>query len=293
MKPKLDLSHAAWIAAGAVSISLCLLASPALAASGGNAAADTGIVARQLNGTPRAEIPTKVASMVVQAQGSDRSQQAEAIIKSAVDLHPTAAATIVGASAKWSPDLAPLMAASASSHQPKQLASIARAAATAAPSQAEAIVETLCKQDPARYREIAVAVSQSVTGMDRLILAAVSRAVPNLKLFLSRATDSLSGLKGYEQTVSVVLTQVDQDLKNSAPALKTTVPILVRDGVAPTQYAMLPAPPRPAAPPVITNPRVRAAFTPREDDGDDEHHPMTRDDTEVKDPAGPRNYSKP
>lgn len=226
-------------------------------------------------------------------QGNDRSQQAEAIIKSAVDLHPTAAATIVGASAKWSPDLAPIMAATASNRQPKQLVSIARAAATAAPSQAEAIVETLCKQDPARYREIALAVSKSVTGMDRIILAAVGRSVPNLKLFLSRATDSLSGLKGYEQTVSVVLTQVDQDLKNSAPALKTTVPILVRDGVAPAQYAMLPAPPRPAGPPVVTNPRVRRAFTDREDDGDDDHHPLTRDDTEVKDPAGPRNYSKP
>lgn len=278
------------MAAGAVSLSL--LASPAIAASP-DSASEARSVASELSGTPRAEIPTKVASMVVRAQGKDREQQTEAIIRAAVDAHPTSASTIVGASCKWSPDLAPLIAVSATSRQPKQLIAIARAAAAAAPSQAESIVEALCKQNSARFGDIALAVSDSVPGMDRSILAAVTKAVPSLKVFFARATESLSADKGFVQSVSVVLAQVERDLKNSAPALKTTVPQLIREGVATTQYAMLPSPPMPLPPKKNgPNPRLLRAFT-RLPGGDDDRKPLTREDTEERDPAGPRNYSKP
>ncbi len=134
-----------------------------------------------LSTTTQAELPSKAADLVAQADAKQQQQTTIDVVKAAVGLNPAAAAAIVGCIAQKTPAMAAVAAGTAAGLVPGQAVAIARAAAAAAPQQAGKIVEAICRVVPAAYAEVAEAVAEVVPGAAREILAGVSAAIPALK----------------------------------------------------------------------------------------------------------------
>jgi hypothetical protein len=253
----------------------CTMLSVALLV-GGNALAKDAPRAnpfdKVLIAVPAAELPAKVADLVLQAKPRDQQATTVNVVKSAVGLNPAAAPAIVGAIARAVPAMASVAAGAAAAEQPKQASAIAKAATAAAPSQAGAIVKAVCRAVPNEYRNIAVAVSQAAPGSGTEILKGIESALPDLKPSIDRV------LAGYGGNVASVGGTLDQ----AAQVQPTTQPVTM-----------------PTFPSAGTPQNVLVGFPPRGPSGGLPYIPLTSTPTNVTSsssgevPGGGRNYAAP
>jgi len=175
-----------------------------------------------LSGVPRAELPAKVAEMILTAKAENRKEVTLSAVKMSIRLNRPAAPMIVGTSAKAAPELAADLAAVAAREQPKQAVNIARAAAVAAPAEAGRIVLEVCRVTPNQFRNIAVSVAQAVPTASKEILDAVSVVFPELKQAIETALEATGGkpasVGGILDSASLLLAS-DRDLGTPGAAL--------------------------------------------------------------------------
>lgn len=167
-----------------------------------------------LSTSTQAELPSKAADLVAQADAKQQQQTTIDVVKAAVGLNPAAAAVIVGCIAQKTPAMAAIAAGTAAGLVPDQAVAIARAAAAAAPKQAGKIVEAICRVLPAAYAEVAEAVAEVVPGAGREILAGVSAAIPTLK---GQIDNVLLASKDSVPSVNAVLDQVQSAASPANP----------------------------------------------------------------------------
>ena len=162
-----------------------------------------------------AELPTKAAQLISQANIKAQKQTTVEVVKAAVGLNPAAAPAIIGSIAQKMPGMAATAAATAVALVPNQVVILARAAAAAAPAKAGAIVEAVCRVLPADYQKVAATVAEVVPGAGQEILAGVAAAIPELKDIINQ---TLASYNGAIPSVSTLLAQVAQ----AAGAASTT-----------------------------------------------------------------------
>jgi hypothetical protein len=219
-----------------------------------------------LSAVGSAELPSKAAELVTQANPKNLKSATMDVVKAAVGLNPAAAPAIVGSIAHASPDMAATAAATAATLVPDQVLIIAKAAAAAAPAKAGEIVEALCRVLPADYRVVAEAAADVVPGAGREILAGVAAAVPQLKDAINQ---TLASYQGSVPSVSSALSQVAQTAGASAV---TTVAVGTGSTGSPTPQGPSPGTPPtpPSGTPVVLTPGSGGVI-----------------------PSGPRGYSAP
>jgi hypothetical protein len=149
------------------------------------------------------EMPAKAAELVKKAKARDWGVTTVDVVKSAVQINPAAAPTVVGAVSRAVPEMAPVAASTAAAEQPKQAVAIAKAAAAAAPSKAGKIAAAVCRVVPAEYRSIAVAVAEAAPGSNREVLNAVAAALPELKSGIESALAGVNGAPPVAATLDV------------------------------------------------------------------------------------------
>ncbi len=254
MKPTTKLTRGL-LTQGLAVVTIALISTSQGSATTPAVSFNTASLVQKLKSVPNAELPAQTATLVVQAKGSTRDQEAAFIVGSAVELNPAAAPLIVSSVCRLSPDVAAVVAEAAAKKQPKQIEAIARAASSAAPGQSLKVLAILCKNHSADYEVIASAVAKTTPGMDRSIVAAVGEALPSLKLFITRSVETLAKQKDFTISVPEVFSQVTADVDNTAKVLKTQPDQILTKGIAQAQFSLLPPPPLP-------QPRKLVAFTP-------------------------------
>ncbi len=209
-----------------------------------NSVASEGIPANPyfatLSKATAAELPSKSAELVSNADSKQQRQTTIDVVGAAVPLNPAAAPAIVGSISQSSPDMASVAAATAVSLVPDQATVIAHVAAAAAPTKAGQIVEAICRVLPGDYQKIAEAVAEVVPGAGKEILTAISAAIPALKDPINQV---LASDKGNMPPVSSVLEQV-----------KSNAPLVADAPVTPSTFNTPSLAPPTAGPPFVPLP---------------------------------------
>lgn len=146
-----------------------------------------------LASVPPAELPAKAAQLVKKAKAREWANTTAAVVRSALEMNPAAAANVVSAIARAVPEMAALAAGTAAEAQPKQAVAIAKAAAVAARSKADKVAVEVSRAVPNNYRAIAIAVVEAVPASGRAVLEALAAAFPELKLGIEKGLVDYTG----------------------------------------------------------------------------------------------------
>jgi len=189
---------------------------------------DSAALTKSLVASPVSERTATAVDLVSKASAADKQAVAEAVVKSAIGLNPSAASDIVSAIAHQTPSVAPIAAVTAATLQPKQMAAITKAAVAAAPSEVANIVAALIKSSPKNYSVIADAAAEAAPSSSREILAAVAANVPNLQTLIQGAVAGYAA-SDVNLPVPMILNQVSpsSDTASTAPQpVSPATPIL-------------------------------------------------------------------
>jgi len=143
-----------------------------------------------------AELPAECASLVSNADASQREAVTVSVVTASARINARAISAVVGAIAKDCPDMSSLAAGTAVELQPKQTSKIVRAAVGASPNHAGAIVQAVCLRQPGSYRSIAAIAAQLAPQQRNEILAAVGAALPSHRPFIEQALAGSSAQLG-------------------------------------------------------------------------------------------------
>lgn len=199
-------------------------------------------IVRAMAGATALELPAKAADLVAKATARDKENVANAVIKAAMGVNPSAAIAIVGAVVQSSPGTAPVVAVTAATLQHKRLEQIVKAAVHAAPSEAGKVVAALIKEFPQDYGTIAIAASEGAPTSGVEILAAVADYVPALQSAIKGSTNSYAANNGNVPVQAILMQSYNQALTSGA-VVSTRVP---------TALAVAPVP-SPAQPTVVVS----------------------------------------
>ncbi len=132
------------------------------------------------------ELGARAASIVTQANATDREAVAVTAVKAIVAKHPATAPVVVGSISKAAPETSPAVAAAAAVLSPEQVTAIVKAAVAAAPKQADKIAAAVAKVQPKSALKIANTAMNVAPLFSAQIVAAVDSVVPGSKAQLPR-----------------------------------------------------------------------------------------------------------